>query len=139
VLSLVSGALGLVAGTIGVRMLLMLYPTNNPFRLGDISSTIPRIGGGAAVALDWRVLAFTIAASAVTGMLFGLAPALHASRVDLVAAMRHAVSSGFGSSRRSARATLVVIEVALALMLVVGAALLIRSSLAQRAVEPGFD
>jgi predicted permease len=140
VLSFVSGVLGLVAGTIGVRLLLMLYPTNNPFRLGDSSSPIPRIGaGGAAVTLDWRVFAFTIAASAVTGVLFGLAPALHASRVDLVAAMKRAVAGGSGARRTRARATLVVIEVALALMLLIGAALLIRSSLALRAVETGFD
>jgi putative ABC transport system permease protein len=138
-LSCVSGVLGLVTGTIGIRMLLMLYPSNNPFRLGDISSAIPRIGGGAAVALDWRVLAFTMGASAVTGALFGLAPALHASRVDLVAAMKHAVTGGFGARQTRARATLVVIEVALALMLLMGAALLIRSSLALRAVETGFD
>jgi predicted permease len=139
VVSFLSGVLGLVAGTIGVRLLLMLYPTNNPFRLGDSSSPIPRIAGGAAVTLDWRVLAFTMAASAVTGVLFGLAPALHASRVDLVAAMQRAVAGGFGARRTRARATLVVIEVALALMLLIGAALLIRSSLALRAVETGFD
>jgi predicted permease len=140
VLSFVSGALGLIAGTIGVRMLLMLYPTNNPFRLGDISSAMPRIGaGGAAVTVDWRVFVFAIAASAATGVLFGVAPALHASRVDLVAAMKRGMAGGLGGRRSRGRAALVVIEVALALMLVVGAALLIRTSLALRAVESGFD
>ncbi len=140
VLSLVSGGLGLVAGAIGVRVLLMMYPSNNPFRLGDTTSAIPRIGaGGAAVTVDWRVFAFAIAASAITGVLFGLAPALHASRVDLVAAMKRAVAGGFGGRRSRGRATLVVIEVALALMLLVGAALLIRTSLALRAVDVGFD
>ncbi len=102
VLSLVSGALGLGAGAIGVRMLLMMYPGNNPFRLGDTTAVIPRIGaGGAAVNVDWRVLAFTVAASVVTGVLFGLAPALHASRVDLVAAMKPTVSGGLGGPGRA--------------------------------------
>ncbi|PYQ69816.1 MAG: hypothetical protein DMG01_28550, partial [Acidobacteria bacterium] len=58
VLSFISGALGLALGTIGVRMLLLMYPSNNPFRLGDTTTAIPRIGiGGAAVTVDWRVFA----------------------------------------------------------------------------------
>jgi putative ABC transport system permease protein len=139
VLSVVSGGLGLVAGTMGVRMLLLMYPGNNPFRLGDATTAIPRIGiGGAAVAVDWRVFAFTIAASVVTGVIFGLAPALHASRVDLVAAMKR-VGGGRGGRYSNVRATLVVVEVALAVMLLVGAALLIRTSMALRAVDAGFD
>lgn len=139
VLSFISGALGLVVGTVGVRMLLLMYPGNNPFRLGDTSTAIPRIGaGGAAVAVDWRVFAFTVAASAVTGVMFGLAPALHASRVDLVAAMKRIVG-GHGGRQSSVRATLVVVEVALAMMLLVGAALLVRTSMALRAVDAGFD
>jgi putative ABC transport system permease protein len=140
VLSLVSGALGLVVGTIGVRVLLMMYPGNNPFRLGDSAAVIPRIGaGGAGVTVDWRVLAFTIAASVVSVVIFGLVPALHASRVDLVASMKRTVAGRRGGRQTSARQTLVVIEVALALMLLVGAALLIRTSLALRGVNAGFD
>ncbi|PYQ82485.1 MAG: hypothetical protein DMG03_17410 [Acidobacteria bacterium] len=139
VLSFISGALGLALGTIGVRMLLLMYPSNNPFRLGDTTTAIPRIGiGGAAVTVDWRVFAFTIAASVVTGVIFGLAPALHASRVDLVAAMKRVVGGGRGR-HSNVGATLVVVEVALALMLLVGAALLIRTSMALRAVDAGFD
>jgi putative ABC transport system permease protein len=138
-LSLISGALGLVVGTLGVRMLLLMYPGNNPFRLGDTTTAIPRIGmGGAAVTVDWRVFTFTIAASVVTGVIFGLMPALHASRVDLVAAMKR-VGGGRGGRGSPVRATLVVVEVALALMLLVGAALLIRTSMALRAVAAGFD
>jgi predicted permease len=139
VLSVTSGALGLLVGTIGVRMLLLMYPGNNPFRLGDTTTAIPRIGsGGAAVTIDWRVFTFTIAASIVTGVIFGLAPALHASRVDLVAAMKRAVG-GRGGRHSKVGATLVVGEVALAMMLLVGAALLIRTSMALRAVDAGFD
>src|SRR6266566_1833847 len=139
VLSVMSGALGLLVGTIGMRMLLLMYPGNNPFRLGDTTTAIPRIGtGGAAVTVDWRVFAFTIAASVVTGVIFGLAPALHASRVDLVAAMKRVVG-GRGGRPSKVGATLVVVEVALALILLVGAALLIRTSMALRAVDAGFD
>jgi len=140
ILSLAGGALGLVAGSIGVRFLLAMYPGNNPFRLGDPTVVIPRIGaGGAAVTIDWRVFTFALAASVVTGLLFGLWPALRVSRVDLVAAMKRTVAGGSGSGSARVRATMVVIEVALALMLVVGAALLIRTSLSLRAVDAGFD
>ena len=133
ILSLVGGALGLVTGTIGVRILLSTYPGNNPFRLGDTTAAIPRIGGNAAVGIDWRVFAFTLAVSVVTGVILGVLPALYASRVDLVGPMKRA--GGFPGRRTKTRATLVVTEVALAVMLVVGAALLIRSSLALRAVD----
>jgi len=139
-LSLVSGALGLLAGTIGVRMLLLIYPGNNPFRLGDTTAAIPRIGaGGDAVSVDWRVCAYAVATSVITGLFFGLAPAFHASRVDLVSSMKRAVAGGLGGRGSRTRATLVVIEVAMALMLLVGAALLIRTSLVLRAVDAGFD
>jgi putative ABC transport system permease protein len=139
VLSAISGALGLAAGMIGMRTLLLIYPGNNPFRLGDATAAIPRIGaGGAAVTIDWRVFAFTIAVAVVTGVMFGLAPALHASRVDLIAAMKR-VASGRGGRHSKVGAALVVAEVALAVMLVAGAALLIRTSFALRAVDAGFD
>jgi len=139
VLSLISGALGLLVGTIGMRLLLLMYPGNNPFRLGDTTAAIPRIGtGGAAVSVDWRVFAFTIATSVVTGVIFGLVPALHASRADLVAAMKRG-AGGHGGRHSTVRATLVVAEIGLALTLVVGAALLIRTSMALRAVDAGFD
>jgi len=136
-LSLVGGVLGLMTGTIGVRILLAIYPGNNPFMLGDTTAAIPRIGANAAVGIDWRVFAFTLGVSAVTGVILGLLPALHASRVDLVGPMKR--GGGFSGRRTKARATLVVTEVALAVMLVVGAALLIRTSLALRAVDAGFD
>src|SRR5258708_21638602 len=134
-----SGALALLVGTIGMRALLLMYPGNNPFRLGDTTTAIPRIGtGGPAVTVDWRVFAFTIAASVVTGVICGFGPALHASRVDLVAAMKRGVG-GRGGRHSRVGATLVVAEVALALMLLVGAGLLNRTSMALRAVDAGFD
>jgi putative ABC transport system permease protein len=129
-LSLGGGVFGLVLGYFGVRALLTINPGN-----------IPRIGEqGAAVTLDWRVLAFTLLVSLGTGILFGLIPAFGASRADLGLTLKESGSrSGSGLSQNKARATLIVTEVALALVLLVGAALLIRTFAALRAVDPGFS
>lgn len=130
VLSLLGGALGLGLGAMGIRALLALNAGN-----------IPRVGvGGAAVGIDGRVLAFTLLVSLGAGLLFGLFPALHASRADLSTTMKESGGrSGSGFRQNKARALLVVSEMALALILLVGAALLIRSFAALRAVDPGFD
>jgi predicted permease len=140
VLSLIGGGLGLVMGTVTIRVLLAAYPETNPFTIGD-AALIPRIAAdGAAVSVDWRVMTFTCVTSIVTGIVFGLLPGLQAARTDLYVALKRsgmAAVSAFG--RNKGRAALVVSEIALALMLVVGAALLIRTSLALRAVRPGFE
>ncbi|MHB1938748.1 MAG: ADOP family duplicated permease [Acidobacteriaceae bacterium] len=129
-LSLIGGALGLVLGQIGVPLLLAISP-------GDI----PRIGvHGAAVALDWRVLAFTLSVSVLTGIIFGLIPAVDASRPDLSTAMKEGGrGTGTGLHQGRARSLLVVSEISLALVLLVGAALLVRTFIALRSVDPGFD
>jgi putative ABC transport system permease protein len=129
-LSLVGGALGLLIGFFGVRTLLAMNPGN-----------IPRIGDkGAALSLDWRVLVFTLIVSVFTGILFGLIPALHASRVDLNITLKESGSrSGSGFRQNKARSILVVVEMALALILLAGSALLIRTYIALRQVQPGFD
>ncbi|MGA2135222.1 MAG: ABC transporter permease [Bryobacteraceae bacterium] len=130
VLSLAGGALGLFLGLAGVQGLLALDPGN-----------IPRLGPhNAAVSLDWRVLLFAAAVSLITGLLFGLIPALDASRVDLTTALNRGDGRS-GPSRRQTRtrALLVVSEIALALVLLIGAALLIRTFATLRAVDPGFD
>jgi putative ABC transport system permease protein len=129
-LSMAGGVLGLAFGYLGVRALLAMNP-------GDI----PRIGEqGASVNLDWRVLAFTFVAAVLTGILFGLVPALSASRSDLSLTLREAGSrSGTGVRHNKARSILVIIEMALALVLLVGAALLIRTFAALRGVNPGFE
>ena len=129
-LALTGGVLGITLGLTGVRALLAVSP-------GDI----PRIGeDGSAVGLDWRVALFTIGISLFTGILFGLIPALNASKPDLSSSMKES-SRGSGSSIRQnkARSLLVVSEVSLALVLLVGACLLIRTFIALRAVDPGFD
>jgi putative ABC transport system permease protein len=129
-LSVAGGALGLILGYIGLHALLAINP-------GDI----PRIGPqGSAVALDWRVLAFTLLISLFTGILFGLIPAFNASRSDLSATLRETgARSGAGLRQNKARSILVITEMALALVLLVGAALMIRTFMELRAVNPGFD
>ena len=129
-LSLAGGVLGLGLGYVGVRALLAINP-----------SDIPRVGEqGAGVALDWRVLLFTLLASILTGILFGLVPALSTSRSDINSTLRESgARSGTGLRHNKARAVLVITEMALALVLLVGAALLIRTFGALRGVNPGFD
>ena len=90
--------------------------------------------------LDWRVLLFTVLVSLVTGLVFGLFPALQASRTDLNTTIKESSGrSASGFRQNKARAFLVVSEMGLALVLLVGAALFIRTFVALRAVNPGFD
>ena len=127
-LSGAGGAAGLVLGVAGVRAL-----------LAGNAAGIPRIGDQGTIALDWRLPAFTIGLAVVTGMLFGLAPAVNAARADLTAVLREGARSGTSRRQSRTRSLLVVAEIALALVLLVGAALLIRTFVALRAVDPGFD
>jgi predicted permease len=128
------GVIGLALGVAGVRGLLLLVPGDIP-RVTDAS--------GAAIvtpSLDWRVMAFTIGVSLLTGLLFGLFPALHTSKPDLVSTLKEASGrSGTGARHTRIRSGLVVAEMALALVLLVGAALLIRSFVGLRSVDPGLD
>ena len=129
-LAVIGGAAGLVIGAAGVRALLSLSPGN-----------IPRIGEhGAAVTLDWRVLGFTLALALFTGILFGLFPALHAVRADFNSILKESgARSGAGLRQNKARSLLVIAEMALALVLLIGAGLLIRTFAALHSVNPGFD
>ncbi|HTR38038.1 MAG TPA: ABC transporter permease [Bryobacteraceae bacterium] len=139
-LSLAGGAFGLVIGLAGIRAILGLYP-GNPLLAPLNMIHIPRIGeNGSAVSLDWRVLAFTLSISLFTGVLFGLIPAFQASRVDLVRDLKESSGrTGSGLRQNKTRSLLVAGEIALALILLIGAALLIRSSMDLQNVDPGFD
>jgi predicted permease len=130
VLSLTGGILGLILGYAGVRALLAVSPAD-----------LPRIGeNGALVGLDWRVLLFTLAVALLTGILFGLFPAIGASRPDLNTTLKESSNrSGTGFRQSKMRSLLVISEVSLALVLLIGAALLIRTFIALRHVNPGFD
>ena len=129
-LAMIGGVCGLALGVIGIRLLLAINPGN-----------IPRIGiDGSGVSVDWRVLAFTATVSLATGLIFGLLPALRASRADLSTTLKESGGQTGGSVRHNkARALFVVSEMGLALVLLIGAALFIRTFVALRAVKPGFD
>jgi len=129
-LGMIGGVVGLGIGVVGVRALLAVNPGN-----------IPRIGPeGATVHLDWTVLGFTFLLSLVSGVLFGLVPALHASRADLNSTLKEAgTRSGSSLGQNRARGALVVVELALAMVLLIGAGLLIRTFSELHSVVPGFD
>ncbi len=134
ILAGMGGLLGLALGAWGVRGLLMLVPGNIP--------RVTAADGGAIVipALDWRVMAFTLGLAVLTGIVFGLFPALHTSKPDLVSTLKEASGrSGTAVRHKRVRSALVVIETALALVLLVGAALLIRSFVGLRTVNSGLD
>ena len=129
-LSAAGAALGSALGFIGIRALLSVN-----------TAGLPRVGqNGALITVDWRVLLFTVFAAVVTAILFGLLPALQGSAGDLFTALKEGGSrSGSGFHQNRLRTVLVIGEIALALVLVIGAALLIRTSVALQAVRPGFD
>jgi putative ABC transport system permease protein len=128
------GILGFALGAAGVRGLLLLAPGNIPLLTNrdGLHATIPM--------LDWRVAAFTFGIALLTGILFGLYPALQTSNPDLSSTLKEN-SGRSGSSKRQhrARSALVVAEISLALVLLTGAALLIRTFVGLRTVNPGFD
>ncbi len=126
VLALGGGALGILVGYWGLDALLAFAPTD-----------LPRV---AEITLDGRILAATLGISLLTGIVFGLAPAWHASKVDLVEALKQgARGSSDGGQRHLMRQGLVVLEIALALMLLTGAGLLVRSFSRLAQFDPGFD
>ncbi|HYL36537.1 MAG TPA: ABC transporter permease [Bryobacteraceae bacterium] len=134
VLAGVSGALGLGIGAWAVRALLALIPGNLP-RINDEQHV-----ASAVSILDWRVLLFALGISILTGVLFGVFPALRVSRLDVNAVLKEGGGrSGSGLRHNRARSVLVVAEMALAVILLVGAALLIRTFAGLRSVQPGFD
>ncbi len=129
-LSLAGGALGLLLGFAGIRALLAVNTAGLPM-VGD---------NGTAVGIDWRVTGFAIAVSLGTGIVFGLFPAIQGSRVDLNSVSKESSGrSGTGLRQNKARAVLVISEVSLAVVLLVGSALLIRTFVALYKVERGFE
>ncbi len=123
-LALVGGAAGVALAHWGARVLVGLAPD------------LPR---AETVGLNPTVLAFALIVTIATGAFFGLAPALHAGEVDLHAALKAGGRGSEGHDRRRLRATLIVAEVALSLLLLIGAGLLTKSFLQLRGINPGFD
>jgi putative ABC transport system permease protein len=125
-LALVGGFVGIAVAYAGVQALIQAAPSGTP-RLHEI-------------ALDYRVLGFALGAAVLTGILFGLAPALYAARADAIRGLRDASSrTSPGRMRVKLKRALVVGEIAVALVLLVGAGLLFNSFVRLTMVEPGFD
>lgn len=124
-LAVIGGLIGLVFGRVGVYLLKANLPVDTP-RL-------------ASVQLDWRVLAFAATLSVLTGMAFGLAPALQFSPKSLLTTLNSGERGATSSVSRSLRGGLAVGEVAFATVLVISAGLLIRSFWALSHINPGFQ
>jgi len=127
-LSAAGGTAGLLLGAWGARALVTLFPGRDP---------VPRLG---QAHLDSAVLLFTLAVTLLTGIVFGLAPALHASRSNLTVALKES-GRGNSSGARSGRVRnfLAIGETTLSLILLVGAGLMLRSFQRLMAVNPGFN
>jgi len=122
-LALVGGSIGLLLARWGVQLILYISP-----------DSIPR---SQEIGLNWRVLAFTLGVSAITGILFGIVPAVQAGQVDVHETLKE---TGRGTSGRNwLRSSLVVVEVATTLVLLIGAGLMIRSFYLLYKVNPGFS
>ncbi|HEY7501608.1 MAG TPA: ABC transporter permease [Vicinamibacterales bacterium] len=125
VLSFAAGAAGILIGWWCLRALLVMLPVDLP--------------AVASATLDWRVIAFTAALSVTTGIIFGLVPALQAARVDLIEGLREGGRGTVGSRRaHRTRNLLVIVEVALAAILLIGASLLIQTFVRLLNVDTGF-
>ncbi|MGH9674470.1 MAG: ABC transporter permease, partial [Bryobacteraceae bacterium] len=124
--SLIAGGVAVLAAMWGLSLFTRFAPADTP-RLGDI-------------ALDWRVLLFTLAASIAAGLLAGMAPAWKVSRSDLQESLKEGGGGALGGLRsRRLRSVLVAGELAVAVMLLTGAGLLIRSFVYLRGVDPGYQ
>jgi len=126
-MSIAGGGAGLLLASFAVPVLLSL-----------VGPTLPRAD---TVEVDLRVIAFTFGLALVTGVVFGLLPALQSTKVDVREALNEAGRSGMGGGvwQRRARATLVIVEIAVTVVLTIGAGLLIRSFARLQNVSPGFD
>src|SRR3989449_3013969 len=124
-LALVGGAAGVLVSFWGTQVLMAAVPDGFIARANEIN-------------FDWRVLLFALSAAIVTGLLFGLAPAFQARRINVNAALKESARRG-GGARGRLRNSLVVVELALSLVLLMGAMLLIRTFNNLRGVTPGFD
>jgi predicted permease len=126
VLSISGGVLGLALGSASLRALLRFYPEAVP--------------GGRFLSLDWRVFAFAVAISLSATLLFGLLPALRSSRASLVQLMVEGdVRSGTSRGALATKSLLVVFQIALSMMLVIGAGLMLRTFASLRHTAPGLD
>jgi putative ABC transport system permease protein len=129
-LALLGASLGVIGGQIGLHALFL-----------SNAAKIPRIGvHGEALKMDWQILGFTLIIAVLTGICFGLIPAIQVSGTDLNATLKESGSrTGTGLHQNKTRAMLVVTQISLSLVLLIGAVLLIRTYMAIKNVKPGFD
>jgi len=127
VLGLAGGLLGLVLAWIGIRLLVPMLPAD-----------IPSVMQG-NIGMDLNVLLFTFAAAALAGLLFGIAPAIRAARPDLNVELKEGSRGSVGKGRQRLRSGLVIAEVALSLVLLIGAGLMIQSLGQLQKVDKGFE
>jgi putative ABC transport system permease protein len=125
-LSVAGGLVGIGIALAGIRLLVAVAPAGR----------LPRLD---AVAIDGRVLIFALATTALAAVIFGLGPAVSASRRDVHDALRDGARGGDSGRRQRVRAALVVSELAMALVLLAAAGLVVRSFQSMRAVDPGYD
>ncbi len=125
VLAVLGATLGLLLASVGLRILMTVDPTS-----------LPPL---APVRLDWTVVAFTLVLGVVTTIVFGLAPALRTLRINLVESLREGGQQTVGGHRQRLRNLLVVAEVSLAVVLVIGAGLMVRSLSALGRIDLGFE
>jgi putative ABC transport system permease protein len=126
-LALCGGIAGLFLAMWGTELLIAAMP----------DGFLPNVS---TISFDWRVLSFALSATLITGVLFGLAPALQAIRVDVNTTLKESAGKGTrGAARGRLRSALVVVEVALSIVLLVGAMLLVRTFVNLQSVAPGFD
>ena len=124
VLAVIGAGLGLLLASVGLRILLTVDPTS-----------LPPL---APVRLDWTVVSFTLVLGVVTTILFGLAPAIRTLRLNLVESLREGGQQTVAGHRQRLRSLLVVAEVSLAVVLVIGAGLMVRSLSALGRIDLGF-
>jgi len=127
--------LSLLGGAAGLALAAGSIPVLRSGLLGIVTGKIP---GLETIGIDWRTLAFTFSVSLLTGVLFGATPALQISRTDLNQTLKEGGTSSAGVGRRNLSRTLVMAEVALAVIVLIGAGLLVRSLNKLLRVDPGF-
>ncbi len=130
-LSVIGGALGLVLAYVGLRIILALAPEN--------LSRDAIISQGVTIPLDQRVLLFTLLLSILTGIIFGLLPIVQASNPDLTKALKDSARGSTSGGSLRTRGLLVVSEIALALILLIGAGLMLKSFMHLQSINPGFN
>ena len=127
VLALAGGVLGIALSFVGIRLLVPL-----------VSEDVPSIMVG-SIGIDVTVLVFTLGATVAAGLLFGIAPALRAAKPDLVGELKEGGRGTAGKGRQRLRSGLVIVEVALSLVLLIGAGLMLQSLRQLESQDKGFD